>query len=648
MSTSTERFTTNCPSCDAGVAVKAALVGKKIECPKCKFRFVVPAQGGEGPAAPAKADKPSKSKSAVADGAKGDPKGGKEKKESKGKGKEKKEAKGGGNGKMIVGAIVGVIALIGLAFGAVLISGKLNNNKEAEAYNKQQQNNGGGGGGGGGRPTEPGTPGGGTDPMTPKGPGDGDENPMPMNPGDPTTPGGGTTTPPAPKPKKPRPSGVDITNLLPNDTTAVFHARMDDIDREARPLRNMVFDKVTIDLFERAMNFHPDQITELVQGEVGATQAPFAVFRTRTALDDSMLAQPKMDTSTAVDAAGRQYRVVKRNAFLTAAEKSLGVASILGPLLGFELPTADTGKAKEVTYAVCLYDANTLIVAERDLMQRYLGDLKENGLPEFITQYKEEVAPRPAPPAETPGGQPGSPPGRGGPPPGVAPMPGVGPGGVAPMPGVGPGGPGGEVPGGAPAAPPRPKKTLTSNPTFLTVGKDLKQALNTLEDEEKDQPVAVYVTRVNVAQVNLLDLRTLKLEQIAIAQLLKDFKVLGVAVTRVTETKGNFAGYIEYASSDAAKSSVEQQLIPGLKLLLDTQMSAKLKPVSVRDLNDPNNQPTNPGGYPGGGSPDGPGYPGGSPGYPGPGGGGAAPLPPPPSPGGPGGRGSPGGPGGAG
>ena len=107
MSTSTERFTTNCPSCDAGVAVKAALVGKKIECPKCKFRFVVPAPAGGEPAAPAKADKPGKSKSAataLADGSKGDPKGGKEKKEGKGKSKGGK-AKAGKAGKAQSGGI---------------------------------------------------------------------------------------------------------------------------------------------------------------------------------------------------------------------------------------------------------------------------------------------------------------------------------------------------------------------------------------------------------------------------------------------------------------------------------------------------------------------------------------------------------------
>ena len=59
MFTANRSTMTDCPSCDAGVAVKAALVGKKIECPKCKFRFVVPAPAGkaEPNSAKGKADK---------------------------------------------------------------------------------------------------------------------------------------------------------------------------------------------------------------------------------------------------------------------------------------------------------------------------------------------------------------------------------------------------------------------------------------------------------------------------------------------------------------------------------------------------------------------------------------------------------------
>ena len=40
------RFSVPCPSCEASVPIKGAeLIGKKTECPKCKYRFVVPDPG---------------------------------------------------------------------------------------------------------------------------------------------------------------------------------------------------------------------------------------------------------------------------------------------------------------------------------------------------------------------------------------------------------------------------------------------------------------------------------------------------------------------------------------------------------------------------------------------------------------------------
>jgi len=39
---STTSFRQQCPSCEAMVPIKdASLVGTKVDCPKCKYRFVV-------------------------------------------------------------------------------------------------------------------------------------------------------------------------------------------------------------------------------------------------------------------------------------------------------------------------------------------------------------------------------------------------------------------------------------------------------------------------------------------------------------------------------------------------------------------------------------------------------------------------------
>ena len=35
-------FKVPCPSCEADVPAKVAQIGKKIDCPKCKYRFSVP------------------------------------------------------------------------------------------------------------------------------------------------------------------------------------------------------------------------------------------------------------------------------------------------------------------------------------------------------------------------------------------------------------------------------------------------------------------------------------------------------------------------------------------------------------------------------------------------------------------------------
>ena len=48
-----------CPSCEAMVLIKdSSLVGKKIECPKCKYKFVVeePEGADDGPGASRKGD----------------------------------------------------------------------------------------------------------------------------------------------------------------------------------------------------------------------------------------------------------------------------------------------------------------------------------------------------------------------------------------------------------------------------------------------------------------------------------------------------------------------------------------------------------------------------------------------------------------
>jgi hypothetical protein len=105
-------FKQQCPSCEALVPIRDPdLIGRKIDCPKCKYRFIV-----EDPA-DADAESTAKAK-------KSDEKGGK--KPVKGKAKrrsdeeDEKSSKGGSN-KVLIGALVGGVALIALAITAYFL-----------------------------------------------------------------------------------------------------------------------------------------------------------------------------------------------------------------------------------------------------------------------------------------------------------------------------------------------------------------------------------------------------------------------------------------------------------------------------------------------------------------------------------------------
>ena len=88
-------FNIPCPSCESNVLIKSeTFIGRKVECPKCKYRFVV-----EEPSADGEGAKPAKKK---ADGKKA-----------------AKKAKGGSG--MLVGGLLGVLAIGLLAVGGYFL-----------------------------------------------------------------------------------------------------------------------------------------------------------------------------------------------------------------------------------------------------------------------------------------------------------------------------------------------------------------------------------------------------------------------------------------------------------------------------------------------------------------------------------------------
>ena len=583
------KFELDCPKCDEPIVIRSsAQIGKKVACPKCKYSFTVPEMDDEDD-----------------DDAPASKKGGKKKK--------------AGSGMLIIGVVLGLLALGGLAVGAIVVLGGSGDDKKQSSQSPTPAPNMGAG------MMPPGGSGTAPPPVTP-----------PENPGS-----------EGKRPKKPRPAGLkEITNLLPGEATSVWHLRMDELART--PLYSSIFDTPTKALFLTSMTFDAADVDEILHCYTGPEKDVFAIIRTKAPLDtDEMTKRLNLESPKNNVVKGREFYLLKSNAFLTAISKSLS----LGSVLGIEAKSAKARPAKpadERKLAFSVYDAQTIVLADQSVMERFLSDLKEDGL----LPFKSELTLPPPPPADPtgPGGPMTMPPGPMGPmgpgktgalappraaggsadaqapKPGVVPMPMPGgmapmpmPGGINPMPGayMPPGGPMG--PGGAAA--PSARRSFTANPFFRTVEPDLKKALNTLEDDDRDTPGAVYVQRVEQRTLSDLDLRALGLPDLAdgiLVSWLQQVKVMGFSITAMDRTKGIATGYFDYVSEDDAKKSAAEHVLPvltALQLLYTIQTKENL---TIRDLTQ---------GQGSGGQPGGPMYPGGPGGPMFPGGPGAAPPP---------------------
>ncbi len=583
------KFKLDCPKCETEIVIRSsAQIGHKTECPKCKYRFTVPDVDDE------------------------DDEDGEE--TPKAKGKKGQKAKKGGS-KVLIGVVLGVLALGGLGLGAYLVLGG-EEKKPAVAANPAANSS---------QPKTPAVP----DATAEVPAGTGTEPPM-------TPEAGNEGAAEIKKPKKPRPSGLkEITNLLPGETVSVWHLRMDELSKT--PLYDSMFDSSMKELFLKSLTFEASDIDEILHCYVGTEKEAFAIIRTKGVLDtDELTKRLKLEVPKNNDVKGRQFYLLQSNAFLTAIGKSLS----LGLVLGVESPSAKAKPVKpgdERKLAFTIYDSQTIVLADQFVMERFLSDLKADGLPPFKSELTQ---PNPAAPEGAnpmPGGGGGGPGGVGEmraplvggssedaqqpmSPPGGPPRPMGPPGGSMRPPGA-PMGPPGSA---APAAPAR--KSFTSNPYFRTIDPELKKALNTLEDDDKDTPAAVYVQKVDQRSLGGLEVSALKLPQVAESVLvswLQQVKVLGFSVTAMNKSKGVATGYFEYLTDDDAKKSVNEHILPvlnALKLLYTLQLREN---VNIRDLtqgqggtNQPG-APMFPGGPGSGGFPGGPGS-----GYPtGPGGG---------------------------
>src|SRR6516165_10145871 len=105
-------FKQQCPSCEAMVSIKdSSMVGKKVDCPKCKYRFVVedPGTTDEEPKKKARPDAVTKSKPGKTRKTRPDSDD-----EDDDRARPRKKSGGGAPIMLFVGIGLGVVAIIGM------------------------------------------------------------------------------------------------------------------------------------------------------------------------------------------------------------------------------------------------------------------------------------------------------------------------------------------------------------------------------------------------------------------------------------------------------------------------------------------------------------------------------------------------------
>ncbi len=540
------RYSVACPSCEADVPIRSsALVGKKTECPKCKYRFTVPeppdGAGDDADAKPAKKDK--------------------------GKKKPAKKANTG----VLVGVVLGVLAVGGLGTAAYFVLGGDDSPKPSPTPPVAARP---ADGGGAAKPSDdkPAD----DKPMADGKPADGDAKPAD---GD-AKPADGAAKPA----DKPKTSGdqKDVTNLLPNDTRAVYRVNFDRLKQSATPVYSSVFDNYVQGLFQTSLTIPFDDMETYIHCIVGPDREPFGVVRTKSPIDRSRLYQAlELDKPAGATTAKREYFLIKQNPFVDAVAKAFTLKAVIG-LMGLSSsirlpdPPPPDPKLPPKKYAVCVFDDTTLFIGAEGSVERFLTvDLQDNGYPTFKSELSPEDPPPAdpnAPPAPEGGGPEGGRPGGGsGQRPGGGPRPddislrqqGRRPGGGPPPSG------GGEGPPGAPNAPPgRARKLYTSVPTYRTIDPELKRLLNQLEEDAKNPPAVIYAEVIDQQLIAARQAGEMFRETAnPLAGLASRMRLIGGVLSQFDREKGNGRLAFEFVSDDEARRAVNENIRPLLNLL---------------------------------------------------------------------------------
>jgi hypothetical protein len=557
-------------------------VGKRIACPKCNDRFLVEApgeetDGDEATAKPAAKTKPAangnikkppaKDKAAVktkpdaaekSDTADKNGKDGKDKKEKPAKEKAKKtdsDKKKANTRVLVLGIVLGVVALGALGFGGWLLFGK-SSNPQQQAQAPPQ--------GGTPRPPSGGGPAMSNAAANPGGSGAGVRTMRPPT----GTTGGATPPSSAPggdkKPDKPKAADEtkfavkDITNLLPNDTKLVVSIPVDRLSRTdvgTAAIRRGAF---VLTSFHQTFGFPLEQVSRILQASDPAKDWVFTVLRTNRPISKKDLSEfLLLDPQKAIK--GLDWYLIQR--------PFDGLSNLL-----------IKGNRQREQFALHIMDDQTLVFADVAPMTAFLeGERKPR-----------ELSPRPKPPA--PGdppirrkrGAPGAKTGPGAPPPGggaTGARPPTAMQGGAPTPGGTPpagmsgsgfpspsaGMQGGTPPSGTKPTGPKPPPEIEIAAPYLTISPDLKSVL---EEVEKDDDTILFTVAGEKSVLNHMVARrstgapTLRLPEVLREKALDtaaDATVFAVAIKDFHENKLSLALALVMSSDDKA-SALETDL----------------------------------------------------------------------------------------
>jgi hypothetical protein len=325
-------FKIQCPSCEAMVPIRDPnLVGKKIDCPKCKYRFVVEEPDGD--------DEDRAARGAV----------------------RAKAKKKGSNNVLILGSVLGGIAIIVLGVVAyLLLAGDTSPAKTA-----------------GNPPPVASTSSPTTTPVV-----------TPAAAVNPTT--DATAPAPAPAPPAPTPAAAlepgrqepvpEISNILPADTQSVISINMDRL--RTSTLGQQAFDSpigFRPDTFKLGFGLGVEEIVSFIHAESMDQHWTFNVLKTHQPVTLAQFQAPlglKKGPNSPI--LGRNYFVIAPNPLLDHLS-----AILQSELESRQAPAAGRKKEAAEPMTLALLDDTTVVVAQQDAMEEFL---KANAQPPLKAQ----------------------------------------------------------------------------------------------------------------------------------------------------------------------------------------------------------------------------------------------------------------------